>query len=263
MFCLLISPHASPSRRLLRWSHPLSSSRRASRRRRAHLWPVFAFFKCDVRYSRRWTWDLFSWISSPLLEVSRQLIWNAVPELYLMNEQVEFCQRMHFLYWPFYVNMKNQHFYSWSCCYLGVLSSDLSLCPSECMLYECVTMNSLCIFTWKKKKKKAAQGSQNPSKCLVQLNQYVINPSWVWPACKPKCLKVEGVKSLYQIMAKDHVTVFSYFCSDVFSHYLSSSKICVSVFFNEVTGRSFAPAWIYRTLLKLLDVMQSFRLSLS
>lgn len=26
--------------------------------------------------------------------------------------------------------------------------NDFSLCPSECMLYECVTMNSLCIFTW-------------------------------------------------------------------------------------------------------------------
>lgn len=108
-------------------------------------------------------------------------------------------------------------------------------------------------------KKKTAQGSQNPSKRLVQLNQYVINPPWVWPACIPKCLKVEGIKSLYQMMAKDHVTVFSSFCSDVFSHYLSSSEICVSVFFYEVTGWSFAPVWIYRTLLKHLDVMQSYR----
>lgn len=137
-----------------------------------------------------------SWISSPLLEMSRGLIWNAVPELYLMNEQVEFHQRLHFLYWPFYANMKNQHFYSWSCCYLGVLSSDLYFCPSECMLYECVTMNSLCVFTWKEKLPKDLKIQANAS--LIQLNQYVINPPWVWPAWIPKCLKVEGIKLLFQ-----------------------------------------------------------------
>lgn len=32
------------------------------------------------------------------------------------------------------------------------------------------------------------------------------------------------------MMAKDHVTVFSSFCSDVFSHYLSSSEICCQCF---------------------------------
>lgn len=71
-----------------------------------------------------------------------------------MHERVELSQRMHFLYWSFYVNMKNQHFFSpdlavtWGFC-----PDDFSLCPSECMLYECVTMNSLCIFTWRKKNK--------------------------------------------------------------------------------------------------------------
>lgn len=54
---------------------------------------------------------------------------------------------------------------------------DFSLCPSECMLYECVTMNSLCIFTWRKKTKKnncprISKSEQRPSPTELVCNQF-------------------------------------------------------------------------------------------
>lgn len=54
---------------------------------------------------------------------------------------------------------------------------DFSLCPSECMLYECVTMNSLCIFTWRKKTKKQlpkdiSRSEQRPSPTELVCNQF-------------------------------------------------------------------------------------------
>lgn len=60
LFRLFIDPHDSPTRWLLRWSHPWPSSRwRPLRGGRHSPATSFCLFKCDVRYSRRLTWNLF------------------------------------------------------------------------------------------------------------------------------------------------------------------------------------------------------------
>lgn len=162
-------------RRLLRWSHLRSSSERSLMDLPLREGPVFAFSNVMSRVHGERPEKLFPG-STLLWERHQVSMYPKTNEKCCIrtepDEQVS--QWMHFLYWSFYVNMKNQHFFSWSRCYLGVLSKwHFSLCPSECMLYECVTMNSLCIFTWRKKK--TAQGYRNPRKRLVQLNLYVIN----------------------------------------------------------------------------------------
>lgn len=161
LFCLLIDPHKSPSRRLLRWSHPWSSSRWRPLRGGRLTCDQFLPFQMWCQIFTEVDLRFISWISS-LWEVSRQdgaarrirrQIRNAVSELNLMNERVEFSQRMHFLYRSFYVNMKNQHFFSWSCCYLGVLSKWLfSLSIRVHALWMCYNEQSLYLYLKKKKK---------------------------------------------------------------------------------------------------------------
>lgn len=122
----------------------------------SHLRPVFAFFKCDVRYSPRLTWNLFpgSALATDPLAVSEDYLELLYPDFTRWTS--EFSQRLRFLITIFLCEiLKISTFFSpdlavtW-----GVLSKwHFSLCPSECMLYECVTMNSLCIFTWRKKTK--------------------------------------------------------------------------------------------------------------
>lgn len=95
--------------------------------------------------------------------------------------------------------------------------NEFSLCPSECMLDECVTMNSLCIFTWKKKNcPRISKSKQRPRPTQLVCNQF----EWLWPACIPKCLP--SVKqTLYQMLAKELVSVFSTSCYyHVFCHNL-------------------------------------------
>lgn len=50
---------------------------------------------------------------------------------------------------------------------------DTLLCPSECMLYEWVTMNSLCIFTWRKKKNcpRILKSTLRPSPTVLSCNR--------------------------------------------------------------------------------------------
>lgn len=146
------------SRRLLRWSHLWSSScgdwwASSSKKERSHV-TTFCLFKmwCQI-LSGGCCEKSISWISSTPWEVSHQdftqrihrQIRNAVSE-------VEFSQQMHFLYRPFYVNMKNQHFFSWSCCYLGVLSKMtlFSLSISVHALWMCYNEQSLYLYLKKK-----------------------------------------------------------------------------------------------------------------
>lgn len=139
-FCLLIFPHASPSETTVKMK------------------PFLFIFRVEPGgppAQRRTTFCLFPSVMSsiyrerPKKSVSRVSIESRCPR------NVERRQQVRFLYRSFYVNMENLHFFFWSCCYLGVCPIDTLLCPSECMLYEWVTMNSLCIFTWRKK---TAQG---------------------------------------------------------------------------------------------------------
>lgn len=150
LFCLLINPHDSPSRWLLRWSHPwLSSGWRPFRKGGLLTTGFCLFFKCDVSYSQRLTWNIFP--GSALLSEKRQQIWRQNRTAASQQEWVEFHQQMHFLYRSFYVNMKKISTFSpdlavtW-----GVCLKDFCLCPSECMLYECVTMKSLYLYLEKK-----------------------------------------------------------------------------------------------------------------
>lgn len=121
---------------------------------------------------------LFSWnrLSSPRGAKSRRIrrrMRNAASELNLMSDRASKCISYTGLFmWIWKISTFSPDLaVTW-----GFLSKwHFSLCPSECMLYECVTMNSLCIFTWKKTKKETAQGYRNPRKRLVQLNLYVIN----------------------------------------------------------------------------------------
>lgn len=78
----------------------------------------------------------------------------------------------------------------------GVLSKwHFSLCPSECMLYECVTMNSLCIFTWKKNCPRISKSMQTPSPTEFVCNQldmaltsmYTKVLKWDDTECSTKC----------------------------------------------------------------------------
>ena len=115
-----------------------------------------------------------SWISSKKcrvktypLGVSERKIRPAVSELPLMSRV---WSASAFLISIFLCEYEKSALFSWSCCYLGVLSKwHFSLCPSECMLYECVTMNKS-LYLYLKKKKITAQGYRKPSKGLAQLN---------------------------------------------------------------------------------------------
>lgn len=167
-----------------------------------------------------------SWISAPLWEAPRQdgftrrirrQIRNAVSELDPMNERVKFSQWMHFLYRSFYVNMKNQHFFSWSCCYLGVLSKWLfTLSVRVHALWMCYNEQSLYLYL-EKNCPRISKSKQRPSPTELVCNQF----EWLWPACIPKCLPRGLKKMLYQMLAKEHVTVFSTSCYyHVFNHNL-------------------------------------------
>lgn len=55
---------------------------------------------------------------------------------------------------------------------LGFCPIDTLLCPSECMLYEWVTMNSLCIFTWRKKNcPRILKSTLRPSPTVLSCNR--------------------------------------------------------------------------------------------
>lgn len=173
LFCLLIDPHDSPPRRLLRWSHSRSSSRlEASRRGRAHLRPVFAFFQCDVRYSQRLTWNVFPRSAPNLWEVQTDLLDGSADKLELLyqnltrwtNESSLVSGCISYIDLFMWIR-KISTFSSWSCCYLGVLSKWLfSLSIRVHALWMCYYEQSLYLG------KRTAQGYQNPSKGLVQLN---------------------------------------------------------------------------------------------
>lgn len=182
LFCLLINPRDCPSRRLLRWSHPWSSSRWRPRRERgcglgAHLRPDFAFFNCDVRFSRRLTRKnqfpgsaLLSEKrcvktgpqagSADKLEMLYQNLTRWTNESSLVSECISYID---LFMWIWKISTFSPDLaVTWGFC-----PNDFSLCPSECMLYECVTAKqSLYLYL----KKKTAHGYQNPSKGLVQMN---------------------------------------------------------------------------------------------
>lgn len=145
-------------RRLLRWSHLRSSSERSLTDLPLREGPVFAFLKCDVTCSRRTTWKTVSWIDSPLREASSLDVsedeWEMLRQNWAWWAIQRVSQWMHLLYWSFYVNMKNQHFFSWSRCYLGgfVQMTLFSLSIRVHALWMCYNEQSLYLYLKKKKK---------------------------------------------------------------------------------------------------------------
>lgn len=199
-----------------------------------------------------------SWVSSPLWEGSSKMDpLKTTEKCCIRISPDEQCQQMHFLYWSFYVNTANQHFFFLSCCYLGVLSKwHFSLCPSECMLYEWVTMNSLCIFTWRKKKKlpKDIKFKLRPSPTVLSCNQVDMTDQHVYQSA----YWVGWHKMLYQMLAKDHVTEFPTSCYHLFClSDLPSSRRFFSVFLSDVGGDTCASDWTWS------NVMSGFRFYLT
>lgn len=128
---------------------------------------------CQI-FTRGWPWNLFS--GSALLSEKHRVktrrirFRNAVSELSPMHERVELSQRMHFLYWSFYVNMKNQHFFLLILLLPGgfVQMTFLFVHQSACFMN--VLQWTVFVFLLEGKKK-TAQWSQNPSKGRVRQNQ--------------------------------------------------------------------------------------------
>lgn len=76
LFRLLIDPHDSPSRRLLRWSHPCLSSRWRPLREGGLLKTSFCLFKMWCQIFTEVDLKSISWISSPLWETSTDPLTN-------------------------------------------------------------------------------------------------------------------------------------------------------------------------------------------
>lgn len=96
----------------------------------------------------------------------------------------------------------------------GFCLNDFCLCPSECMLYECVTMKSLCIFTWKRK----YQNQVSPTELVC--NQFGIALTSMYQSA----FWVGWSKMASQMLAKEHVTVFSTICWYLLSWFIIQWK---------------------------------------
>lgn len=181
------------------------------------------------------------------LGVSERKIRPAVSELPLMSRV---WSASAFLISIFLCEYEKSALFSWSYRYPGVLSKwHFSLCPSECMLYECVTMNKS-LYLYLKKKKITAQGYQKPSKGLAQLNSVCNQFDLALTSMYTKVLTGwDETKTLYQMLAKEHVAVFSTSCYHFNVHHLSPSGLFPQCFSCEKSEE--APlllmrfAWLY------------------
>lgn len=100
--------------------------------------------------------------------------------------------------------MKNQHFFSWSCCYLGVLSKWIFTLSVRVHAWWMLRWTAFVSVLGKKKLPTDIKSKQRPRPTELVRYQF----EWLWPACIPKCLP--SVKqTLYQMLAKELVSVFS------------------------------------------------------
>lgn len=148
---------------------------------------------------------------------------------------------MHFLYRSFYVNMKNQHFFSWSCCYLGVLWL-FSLSIRVHALWMCYNEQSLYLYLKKKTKKQlpkdVSKSKQRPSPTELVWNQFdmaltsmytKVLTGWDETKRSTKCWqKNMSQYSLLPVIIESFVIIY---------HPVET----FSVFLREARGRSFAP----------------------
>lgn len=137
--------------------------------------------------------------------------------------------------------------------------NDFSLCPSECMLYECVTMNSLCNFTWGGGRDcpRISKSKQRLSPAELVCNQFDMALTSIYQSA----YRVGWNKTLYQMLAKEHAAVFSTSCDHFFCKNLSSSGKFLSVLLREVRGGSFCSRWDLHELAQVfqcLSVMPGF-----
>lgn len=152
----------------------------ASRRKEGSPATSFCLFQMWCQIFTEVDLKSISWISSPLWEaprrdgctrhIRRRMLYQ---NLTRWNERVEFSQRMHFLYRSFYVNMKNQHFFSWSCCYLKVLSKWLfSLSIRVHALWMCYNEQSLYLYLGGNNCPRISKSKQRPSPAELVWNQF-------------------------------------------------------------------------------------------
>lgn len=125
LYCLLLDHVLVCLRRLLRLSHPLLSSERSL----LDLLLGEGMLTCDhfLPFSNVMSdilWTQKSCPGSALLSEKccvKMDPRNVQKHIRKAVSKVRFGQQMHFLYLFMWL-LKNQHFLSWSCCYLGVLS---------------------------------------------------------------------------------------------------------------------------------------------